>query len=135
MDGEQRRHSEMSKQVARADRHIREVQFQVDENKKNHDRLNELVDKLQQKLKLAKRQVEEAVCVTLAEMWVTIVYMLQEELAASNVQKYRQLQGAVEETESRADMAETNLSKLRVKSRSAMTPGVGGLATSVRLYI
>jgi len=113
LDGEQRRHGEMNKQVARADRRIREVQFQVDENKKNHDRLTELVEKLHQQLKLAKRQVEEA-----------------EELAASNVQKYRQLQGAVEETESRADTAETNLSKMRTKSRSVMTPGPGGLAAS-----
>jgi len=34
---------------------------QVDEDKKNADRLNDLVDKLQQRLKVSKRQVEEAV--------------------------------------------------------------------------
>ena len=62
IDGEQRRHSEANKSVNRADRRLRELQFQVDENKKTHDRLTDLVEKLQQKLKTTKRQVEEAVC-------------------------------------------------------------------------
>lgn len=54
--------AESAKGVGRSDRRIRELQFQIDENKKNFDRLTELIDKLQQKLKLSKRQVEEAVC-------------------------------------------------------------------------
>jgi hypothetical protein len=63
LDGEQRRHAEVGKQVSASERRLRELQFQIDENKKQHDRLTDLVDKLQQKLKLAKRQVEEAVCI------------------------------------------------------------------------
>lgn len=35
--------------------------MQVDEDKKNHDRMHDLVEKLQAKLKTYKRQVEEAV--------------------------------------------------------------------------
>lgn len=35
--------------------------FQVEEDKKNQERMNDLVDKLQQKLKVQKRQIEEAV--------------------------------------------------------------------------
>lgn len=40
---------------------LRPAYVQVDENKKTHDRLNDLVEKLQQKLKVCRRQVEEAV--------------------------------------------------------------------------
>jgi peptidoglycan hydrolase CwlO-like protein len=40
---------------------LRELQFQVDEDKKNFERLQDLVDKLQQKIKAQKRQIEEAV--------------------------------------------------------------------------
>jgi peptidoglycan hydrolase CwlO-like protein len=61
LDGEQRRHADAYKQAGKADRHLHELQFQVDENKKSHDHLTDLVDKLQQKLKTVKRQVEEAV--------------------------------------------------------------------------
>ena len=46
---------------------------------------------------------------------------LQEELAAGNLQKYRQLQCALEDAEERADTAEGNLSRLRAKSRTAMS--------------
>ena len=35
----------------KADRHIKELQFTTDENRKNIDRMNELVDKLQGKIR------------------------------------------------------------------------------------
>jgi hypothetical protein len=62
LEGEQRRHADVQKIIHGADRRIRELTFQQDENKKHASRLTDLVDKLQQKLKVAKRQVEEAVC-------------------------------------------------------------------------
>jgi chromosome segregation ATPase len=115
LDGEQRRHADACKQAAKADRHLHELQFQVDENKKGHEHLNDLVDKLQQKLKTVKRQVEEA-----------------EELATTNVQKYRQLQCALDDAEERADTAESNVSKVRSKSRTAMSvqPSASGRGIS-----
>lgn len=39
--------------------------------------------------------------------------MLQEELAAANLQKYRQLQAQLESAEERADTAEQNLTRVR----------------------
>ncbi len=38
-----------------------DVQLQVDEDKKNFERLQDLVDKLQNKLKVQKKQIDEAV--------------------------------------------------------------------------
>ena len=62
LEGEQRRHADVQKVIHASDRRIRELQFTADENKKQATRLTDLVEKLQQKLKVAKRQVEEAVC-------------------------------------------------------------------------
>ncbi|KAK6012491.1 hypothetical protein OSTOST_22361 [Ostertagia ostertagi] len=61
----------------------------------------DLIEKLQQKIKTYKRQVEDA-----------------EGLAAQNLAKYRQLQHALEDAEERADAAENALAKMRLKNRS-----------------
>merc|ERR1712157_626656 len=44
----------------KAERKIKELQFQQDEDKKNQDRMSELASKLQQKIKTYKKQIEEA---------------------------------------------------------------------------
>merc|ERR1711935_505937 len=44
----------------KAERKIKELQFQNDEDKKNQDRMSELATKLQQKIKTYKKQIEEA---------------------------------------------------------------------------
>merc|ERR1719242_870404 len=66
--------------------------FQKDEDRKNQDRITELAQKLQQKIKVYKKQIEEA-----------------EEIAALNLAKYRKSQQELEETEDRAKMAEGQL--------------------------
>lgn len=114
LDGEQRRHQDTDKNYRKAERRVKELDFQVEEDKKNAERLTDLIDKLQGKLKVYKRQVEEA-----------------EEVAATNLGKYRQLQAQLDEAEERADMAENSLSKLRAKNRSsASIAPSGGLVTS-----
>merc|ERR1719418_492552 len=77
----------------KAERKIKELQFQNDEDKKNQDRMSELASKLQQKIKTYKKQIEEA-----------------EEIAALNLAKFRKAQQELEETEDRARMAEASLS-------------------------
>lgn len=47
--------------MRKADRRLKELAFQADEDRKNQERLQELIDKLQNKIKTYKRQVEEAV--------------------------------------------------------------------------
>merc|ERR1719445_970482 len=79
----------------KAERRIKELQFQTDEDKKNQDRMTELASKLQQKIKTYKKQIEEA-----------------EEIAALNLAKFRKAQQDLEETEERSKMAEATLSTL-----------------------
>jgi chromosome segregation ATPase len=113
LEGEQRRHQDTDKNLRKQDRRIKELEFQVEEDKKNNERTQDLVDKLQQKLKVYKKQIEEA-----------------EEIAATNLAKYRQMQQQLDDAEERADIAENGLSKLRAKNRSSASVGPGGLSTS-----
>merc|ERR1712110_69969 len=80
------------KAFQRSERKIKEIQFQNDEDKKNQDAMAELANKLQQKIKTYKKQIEEA-----------------EEIAALNLAKFRKAQQELEETEDRAKLAETAL--------------------------
>ena len=58
-------------------------------NSQNHERMQELVDKLQNKVKSYKKQIEEA-----------------EEIAALNLAKFRKVQADLESSEERADINE-----------------------------
>ncbi|XP_059228120.1 myosin-6-like [Mustela nigripes] len=73
---------------------------ETEEDKKNLLRLQDLVDKLQLKVKAYKRQAEEA-----------------EEQANTNLSKFRKVQHELDEAEERADIAESQVNKLRAKSR------------------
>ena len=52
------------KNMRKADRRLKELAFQSDEDRKNQERLQDLIDKLQGKIKVFKRQVEDAVSTT-----------------------------------------------------------------------
>merc|ERR1719216_447131 len=101
LDNEQRRHSDSAKGLRKQDRCLKELAFQSDEDHKNQDRLQSMIDALQGKIKAFKHRAEEA-----------------EEIAAINLSKYRKVQHDLEEAEERADMAENTLTKLRMKNRS-----------------
>merc|ERR1712060_954982 len=100
LDAEQKRTSESIKSNRKMERKIKEVSYQSDEDKKNLVRLQDLVDKLQIKVKTYKRQAEEA-----------------EEAGNSNMAKFRKVQHELDESEERADMAEAALNKARSKAR------------------
>ena len=89
----QRMTSETYKAFQKADRQIKELQFQQDEDHKNQDRMSELANKLQNKIKTYKKQIEEA-----------------EEIAALNLAKYRKAQQELEEADDRSKMAGAQLS-------------------------
>merc|ERR1739838_1222255 len=99
LDGEQRRHAEAQKNLHKSERRIKELTFQAEEDRKNHERMQDLVDKLQ-KIKTYKRQIEEA-----------------EEIAALNLAKFRKAQQELEESQERADACENAVTKLRAKAR------------------
>merc|ERR1712142_1094751 len=79
LDNEQRRYAETEKGLRKQDRRLKELAFQADEDRKSQERLQDMIDKLQQKIKTYKRQVEEA-----------------EEIAAINLAKYRKVQVELE---------------------------------------
>ena len=108
-DDEQRRLVEAQKSHRRTDRRIKELTFSQEEDCKNHERMQELVDKLQNKVKTYKKQIEEA-----------------EEIAALNLAKFRKVQADLEEAEERADINEQVLAKYKTKTRGS---SIGPLAS------
>ena len=75
LDAENRRMGDAQKNMRRSERKIKELAYQQDEDRKNHERMQALIDQLQGKIKSYKKQIEEA-----------------EEIAALNLAKYRQAQ-------------------------------------------
>merc|ERR1712147_357682 len=96
---------EVHKSITKGERRVKELLFQQEENKKNQDRITDLVDKLQQKIKSYKKQIEEA-----------------EEIAAINLAKYRKAQQDFEEAEERSKICEANITKYRGSRGASMTP-------------
>ncbi|XP_015686363.1 myosin heavy chain, cardiac muscle isoform-like, partial [Protobothrops mucrosquamatus] len=72
----------------------------AEEDKKNLARMQELIDKLQLKVKSYKHQAEEA-----------------ETQANQYLAKYRKQQHELDDAEERAEIAESQVNKLRTKSR------------------
>ena len=89
----QTRTQENYKAYQRSERRIKELEFQHDEDRKNHDQMTELAKKLQTKVKTYKQQIEEA-----------------EEIAALNLAKFRKAQQEYEQIEERSRLAEQILS-------------------------
>merc|ERR1712113_371199 len=102
VDAENRRFADAQKNLRKSERRIKELSYAADEDRKNHERMQGLVDQLQAKIKTYKKQIEEA-----------------EEIAALNLAKFRQAQGQLGEAEERADLNEQALAKTRAKGRGA----------------
>merc|ERR1712115_407882 len=96
LGGVQSKTSESFKAYQKAERKIKELCFQQDEDHKNQDQMSELANKLRAKIKTYKKQIEEA-----------------EEIAALNLAKFRKAQQELEETEDRTKMDEAQLSMVR----------------------
>ena len=102
LDAESRRNTDVCKNLRKAERSIKELTFAADEDKKNHQRMQSLIDQMQGKIKSYKKQIEEA-----------------EEIAALNLAKFRQVQSALGVAEERADMSEQALARVKTRARSA----------------
>merc|ERR1712240_880396 len=102
LDAETRRCTDAQKNLRKSERHIKELTYQQDEDRKNHERMQGLIDQLQAKIKSYKKQIEEA-----------------EEIAALNLAKYRQVQSNLTGSTERADISEQALAKTRARARSA----------------
>ena len=102
LDSEQRRAGDAHKNLRKAERGIKEFTFRADEDRKNAERMHDLVEKLQQQIKTYKKQIEEA-----------------EEIAALNLSKFRKTQLDLADTAERADLTEQACAKYRARERSA----------------
>merc|ERR1711934_720276 len=102
MDAENRRCTDAQKNLRKSERHIKELTYQQDEDRKNHERMQGLIDQLQGKIKSYKKQIEEA-----------------EEIAALNLAKFRQVQANLTGSNERADLNEQVLAKTRARARSS----------------
>merc|ERR1711902_20062 len=76
LDAENRRLGDAQKNLRKSERHVKELTYTQDEDRKDNERMQALIDQLQGKIKSYKKQIEEA-----------------EEIAALNLAKYRQVQG------------------------------------------
>merc|ERR1712216_922896 len=102
MDAENRRNADSLKTLRKSERQIKELTYSQEEDRKNHERMQGLIDQLQGKIKSYKKQIEEA-----------------EEIAALNLAKFRQVQANLTGSNERADLNEQALAKTRARARSA----------------
>jgi len=102
LDAESRRNGDICKNLRKSERTIKELTFAADEDKKNHERMQALIDQLQGKVKSYKKQIEEA-----------------EEIAALNLAKYRKVAGCLGDAEAAADANEQAAAMRKARARSA----------------
>merc|ERR1711970_1255163 len=100
-DAESRRLADAQKNLRRSERHVKELAYTQEEDRKNHERMQGLIDQLQGKIKSYKKQIEEA-----------------EEIAALNLAKFRQVQVNLSQSSERADLNEQALAKMKARGRS-----------------
>merc|ERR1711937_757435 len=102
---ENRRFADAMKNLRKGERHIKEMTYAADEDRKNQERMQGMVDQLQSKIKSYKKQIEEA-----------------EEIAALNLAKYRNAHAQLADAEERAELKEQELAKSKAKARGASQP-------------
>merc|ERR1711899_35516 len=104
LECENRRFADATKNLRKSERRIKELTYASDEDRKNQERMQALIDGQQSKIKAYKKQIEEA-----------------EEIAALNLAKYRQAHSHLAEAEERADLNEKALAKAKVQARGGST--------------
>merc|ERR1711971_964441 len=102
MDAETRRNADSQKNLRKSERKIKELTYSQEEDRKNHERMQALIDQLQGKIKSYKKQIEEA-----------------EEIAALNLAKYRKVAGALGDAEASADANEQAMAMRKARAKSA----------------
>ena len=114
VESENRRFADAAKNLRKSERRIKELTYASDEDRKNHERMQGLVEQLQGKIKAYKKQIEEA-----------------EEIAALNLAKFRQVQAQLADAEERADLNEKALAKAKAIGRAN---SIGPQVIKIYLY-
>merc|ERR1719153_2211124 len=102
VDAENRRFADSQKNLRRSERQIKELAYASDEDRKNHERMQALIEQLQGKVRTYKKQIEEA-----------------EEIAALNLAKYRKVAGALGDAEASAESNEKAMAMRKARAKSA----------------
>jgi len=97
---EKKSHSSTMSELQMKTRSIKELILQSEEDRKNIIILQESLDKLNEKIKMYKRQLEE-----------------QESISNSNIMRVKKFQRELESSESRAEEAESTLNQFRSRER------------------
>merc|ERR1712045_925210 len=97
---EKKSHAATMTELQTKTRQIKELVLQSEEDRKNILILQESLDKLNEKIKMYKRQLEE-----------------QEQISNSNIMRVKKFQRELEAAESRAEEAETSLNSFRSRAR------------------
>merc|ERR1712027_288615 len=97
---EKKSHASTMSELHTKTRSIKELLLQSEEDRKNILILQESLDKLNEKIKMYKRQLEE-----------------QEQISNSNIMRVKKFQRELEAAESRAEEAETSLNSFRSRAR------------------
>ena len=100
IDTEKKSHSLSMTELHKRERSIKELILQSEEDRKNILILQESLDKLNEKIKMYKRQLEE-----------------QESISNSNIMRVKKFQRELESAESRAEEAESTLNQFRSRER------------------
>jgi chromosome segregation ATPase len=100
LDREKKFHVETTTVLHKKDRSVKELLLQSEEDRKNIIILQESLDKLNEKIKMYKRQLEE-----------------QESISNSNIMRVKKFQREFEAAESRAEEAESSLNSFRSRAR------------------
>jgi len=93
-------HVETTTLLHKKERSVKELLLQSEEDRKNILILQESLDKLNEKIKMYKRQLEE-----------------QEQISNSNIMRVKKFQRELESAESRAEEAESSLNAFRSRAR------------------
>uniref|UniRef100_A0A0M3I6Q5 Paramyosin n=1 Tax=Ascaris lumbricoides TaxID=6252 RepID=A0A0M3I6Q5_ASCLU len=91
LGSEQRRYEDATKKLSEHDRRVRELRCQVDDDKKEAGRARDLIDKLQKKLSIQEKQIEDA--------------------------KFRQMQHLLVDADEHTDHVKDSTSKMRTQNR------------------
>merc|ERR1712168_657167 len=97
---EKKSHAVSMTELHKKDRSIKELILQSEEDRKNIIILQESLDKLNEKIKMYKRQLDE-----------------QESISNSNIMRVKKFQRELESAESRAEEAESTLNQFRSRER------------------
>merc|ERR1719479_723824 len=100
LSNEKKVHVETTTALHKKERSVKELLLQSEEDRKNIIILQESLDKLNEKIKMYKRQLEE-----------------QEQISNSNIMRVKKFQRDLEAAESRAEEAESSLNAFRSRAR------------------